>query len=74
MATNGQVTAKADFATNYRCILPCHFKVKMTRNVKNNNIIFNISGHLDIIRNEFNVPTSVELEVSHSHNTLNKNK
>ena len=56
MAKNGQVTAKTDFVTQFS--LPCHLKVKMTRNVKNN------------IINEFNVPTSVELEVSHLHNTL----
>ena len=34
----------------------------MTRNVQNN------------IRNEFNVPQSVKLEVSHLHGTLNEKK
>ena len=58
MAKTGQATAKADFVT----ILfgPCHLKVKINRNVQNN------------IRNKFNVPTSVELEASHLHNTPNK--
>ena len=34
----------------------------MTRDVKNN------------IRNEFNVPKSVKLEISHLHDTLDNNK
>ena len=50
MATNGQVTVKAEFKKKP---WPCHLKVKMTRNVQNNT------------RNEFNALKSVEIEVSH---------
>ena len=60
MAKKCQVTAKTDFVTKRPC--PCHLKVKMTRNVQHN------------IINEFNVPKSVKLEVSHLDDTLNKKK
>ena len=58
MAKNGQVTAEAVSVTK----LPrhCHLKIKMTRNHQNN------------VRNEFNVPKSVELDILHMYTLNNK--
>ena len=53
MAKHGLVIAMADFVTQLHW--SCHLKVKMIRNFQNN------------IRNYFNVPKSVELDVLHSH-------